>query len=157
MFVMSVKGGQLKFLGGVFMVLVLIAIFIVCVNQNLRQSTPDARADDYPPGETDGQQLDFLGSFGLETAGQPADSREVTIPFEFDPTYEEYNKIQQEQGFDLSQFKGEKALRFTYDVVNYPGYTAGIKANLLVFRGRIIGGDVSNTDIENGFVRGFKG
>jgi len=159
MFVMNVKGGRLKFLGSIFFVLILITIFIVCVNQNLRNSTPDIRAQNYPPGETDAQRVEFLQGFGLETTGSPVDSREVTIPFEFDREYERYNGIQLDQGFDLSEFKGERAVRFTYEITNYPGYAEGvnhIKANLLISQGRIIGGDVSNTDVEDGFVRGFK-
>ena len=155
MFVMSVKGSHLKLLGGAFVLLVLIAIFFVCVNRNLADSGEDTRTRDYPAGETSAQQLEFLRGFGWETTGSPVDSREVTIPSDFDQVYERYNKIQKKQGFDLSRFKGEKALRYTYEITNYPGHPAGIRATLLVSQGKIIGGDICNAQVENGFLHGF--
>ncbi|MEG1887847.1 MAG: DUF4830 domain-containing protein, partial [Oscillospiraceae bacterium] len=77
----------------------------------------------------------------LETA-------DIIIPFEFGDVYEKYNQIQKKQGFDLGNYKGENVTRYTYKVLNYPESSDNIRVNLLVLKGRIIGGDVCSLDIE---------
>lgn len=59
------------------------------------------------------------------------------------------------QGFDLSKFKGKQVSRFTYSVLNYPGQKEYIRANLLIYKNQVIGGDVCSVFAENGFMQGF--
>ncbi len=104
--------------------------------------------------ETAEQRLAFAAQFGWELDPEPIEVREVVIPSNFSDVYESYNKIQLEQGFDLSKFKGERAKRWTYRVKNYPGTTDAVYINMLVRDGKIIGGDVCSTAL-NGFMHGF--
>ena len=81
----------------------------------------------------------------------------LIIPPEFDEVYEKYNAIQKEQGFDLTKYQGKRVKRWTYAIKNYPGYAADsgcIHANLLVYEGQVIGGDVCSVEL-NGFMHGF--
>lgn len=73
---------------------------------------------------------------------------------EFDETFESYNELQKLQGMDLSRYKGQRAKRYTYTVLNYPGQEEGVQANVLVLNDTIIGGDVSSVAID-GFMHGF--
>ena len=56
---------------------------------------------------------------------------------------------------DLSKLKGKKVKRWTYEVTNYPKQTEGVRANLLVLDGKVVGGDICSNDAANGFMHGF--
>lgn len=80
--------------------------------------------------------------------------REVLIPAKFNAVYEEYNRIQREQGLDLSGFKGMTAKEYTYIIKNYPGMPENVEAHLLIIDDQLVGGDVSCTKL-NGFMQGL--
>jgi hypothetical protein len=65
-----------------------------------------------------------------------------------------YNELQRTQGLDLTPYAGKTVERYTYTVTNYNGFDGTVLANLLVYRGRVIGGDVCSADT-NGFLHGF--
>lgn len=97
----------------------------------------------------------FLKSLGWQVPNEPSEVVEITIPQTFNAVYNNYNSIQKAQGFDLSKFRGVRAKRWTYSISNYPGVKEGVRANLIVYNGMLIGGDVSSVNI-NGFMRGLK-
>lgn len=100
-------------------------------------------------------RIQFLQSFGWEVSNEPIEVVQVVIPQTFGDVYQNYNEIQTAQGFDLSKFKGKQVSRFTYSVLNYPGQKEYIRANLLIYKNQIIGGDVCSVFAENGFMQGF--
>ena len=69
--------------------------------------------------------------------------------------YEKYNEIQRSQGLDLRKYKNKRIKRYSYEVKNYPGEIANIRANLLISDGMIVGGDVCSIEI-GGFMHGFQ-
>lgn len=103
------------------------------------------------------ERLHFISRFGWVVNEEPAEVREIVIPDEFDAVYENYNKIQKEQGLDLEPFKGKRVKRWTYIITNYPGYSEDddcVRINLLVFDGRVVGGDVCSVELD-GFMHTF--
>ncbi len=100
------------------------------------------------------QQVAFLKSFGYEVEPQPQLIEEIIIPSEFDAVYEEYNAYQKMSGFNLEKHKGHRAKKYTYKVTNYPDQNENVVANVLIYNGRVIGGDISSS-VLNGFVHGF--
>ena len=104
--------------------------------------------------KTTEQQVAFLQSFGYEVEAQPTLIEEIIIPSTFDADYEAYNNYQKLSGFDLSKYKGSRAKKYTYNVTNYPDRKEGVVANILVYNGKAIGGDISSTEL-HGFVHGF--
>ena len=46
-------------------------------------------------------------------------------------------------------------MRYTFTVTNYPSYEETVYANVLVYRNRVIGGDICSADV-SGFVHGFE-
>jgi hypothetical protein len=83
---------------------------------------------------------------------------EVIIPSDFSLGYTEYSEMNKASGFDLEPYKGMRAKRWTYDILNYPGYEnkpGYIQANILVYNGFVIGGDICSSDVE-GFIQGFE-
>ncbi|MBQ4052402.1 MAG: DUF4830 domain-containing protein [Clostridia bacterium] len=104
--------------------------------------------------KTTEQQVRFLQAFGYEAEPQPILIEEVMIPSEFDETYSKYNDMQKISGFDLSKYKGARVKKYTYSITNYPDQKDGVVANLLVYNGKVVGGDISSSKLD-GFYHGF--
>jgi len=99
-------------------------------------------------------QVAFLKEFGYSAEPQPLLIEEVIIPSEFDDEYEKYNNCQKLSGFNLEDYKGCRAKKYTYDIKDYSGYDGEVIANLLVYNGEVIGGDISSAEL-GGFTHGF--
>ena len=84
------------------------------------------------------------------------EEREVTIPSDFDKVFAAYNELQKEQGFDLSAYRKKTVMRYTYEVENFEDYEGTVYVNLIVYRNRVIGADISSLDV-SGFVCGLTG
>ena len=95
----------------------------------------------------------FLESLGWETSVEPVDIREVIIPEEWNSVFEEYNDLQKQQGFDLDRYRGKQATIYTYQILNYDG-AENVVANLMVFDGKLIAGDVCSAEL-GGFMQGL--
>ena len=104
----------------------------------------------------DMERAKFLLSYGWEVSTVPLEVVQVTIPNEFNEVYEKYNELQISQGFDLSQYKGKAVTRYTYSIINYPDGIENVRANVLVYKNRVIGGDICTLDIR-GFMHSFEG
>lgn len=100
--------------------------------------------------------LGFISNFGWDVNPEPDEIREIIIPVEFDEVYKNYNEIQLSQGYDLSEYSGERAKNWTFTVRNYPGFEGEeyIKINILIHNGKVIGGDVCSVKL-GGFMHGF--
>lgn len=99
-------------------------------------------------------RIALLNSFGWETGKDPLEFMEVRIPEEFDEVYQKYNKIQNEQGLDLKKYAGKRAMRYTYQVINHPSGEQGVIANILIYKNRLIAGDICSPQL-NGFMHGL--
>ena len=99
--------------------------------------------------------MKFLTDMGWDVVNSPTESSQVRIPEENSPVYERYNALQKSQGYDLSQFAGKKVMRYVYKINNFPGATEPVYATLLVYKNRIIGGDITDTGA-GGVVQGFQ-
>lgn len=97
-------------------------------------------------GSTDAARRGFADSLGC-TVGS-ASEKEIIIPAEFSDVYIKYNDIQKAAGFDLSSYKGCRVKLYTFSGVTYPGCREETQLNLIVYHGKIIGGDISQTAID---------
>lgn len=94
----------------------------------------------------------FLARFEIETDLKAVSQEEFVIPENFDNIFSNYNVIQLEAGFDLTEYKGKKAVRYTYKMLNFPkSERKNIYANVICVKNRQIGGDICCTDID-GFI-----
>ena len=107
---------------------------------------------------TDADRTAFIKTLGLTCREEPLSVRNVIIPAEFGEVYGAYNELQLSAGFDLSPYKGEDAIVYTYAVTNYPdpdgGFYSDIRANLIVIGEKIVGGDISSAALD-GFMTGL--
>ena len=99
-------------------------------------------------------RVQFLQSQGWEVTTSPKEASQVKIPQEQSPVYARYNDLQKSQGYDLSAYAGKNVMRYVYEVTNFPGAEEPVYATLLVYKDKIIGGDITDTT-PGGRVQGF--
>ena len=158
MFVYSMRAGTVRFFGIVCVALLLLVSLVVFVPE-LQPVAAAGEVEEqtvcYEGVKSAADGIEFLSQFGWEVESEPVEQTTVTIPAEFDRIFAAYNELQREQGLDLSGYSGKTVQRYTYRVTNYPGQTGTVFANLLVSRGRVIGGDLCSAE-QNGFLHGFQ-
>ena len=154
MFVWSVRASTLKFIAVLIVSVAAVgALAVFMPKYDARTVMADQTAVSFRASGAEDVKS-FLSQYGWE-ATDLLDTADVTIPAQFDPVYENYNALQTKQGFDLSKYRKKTVTRYTYRIVNYPDYSGVVIADVIVYKNRIIGGDVCSADI-NGFVHGFK-
>ena len=117
-------------------------------------SQPTAAMTTAPAADTNDARVKFLTDLGWEVTASPAESTEVRIPKSSDQVFDRYNELQKSQGFDLSRYAGKKVMRYVYKINNYPNAQEPVYATLLVYKDKIIGGDITDTT-PGGKVQGF--
>ncbi len=156
MFIYSMRASTLKFFGVVCVALVaLITLIALVPTYEADAAVGETVSYNYDKVKTDDDVEKFLSQFGWQVGAEPHETAEVTIPEEFDKIFAAYNEIQKRQGLDLSDYKRKKVKRYTYVVENYPDYDGTVYANVLVYRNKVIGGDICSADVE-GFIHGFE-
>ena len=96
----------------------------------------------------------YIRDLGYETDGEVLESREVTIPKEFDDVYEAYNDMQKECGFDLEKYRGRRVMLYTYAITRYPGCEDEVRCDMHVCRKKLIGGNIYTVAVD-GFMHGL--
>lgn len=156
MFVYSVKTSKSKIIALVIAVVAIIVAVVVVAGKSNAPAAADSQIN--IKAENAEQRAAFLSQFGWEFMPDPVEVTEVIVPSDFSKGYTEYAEMNKAAGFDLEPYKGLRAKRWTYEILNYPGYenkTGYIRANLLVYEGMIIGGDICSLE-QNGFMHSFE-
>ena len=96
----------------------------------------------------------FLAACGWTADPASEQAQIIHIPEAFPPIFEDYNALQLQQGYDLHDYAGRDCDLYTYAVTNWPDESQTVLANLYVFRGRVIGGDIHSTNLD-GFMIGL--
>ena len=157
MFIYSLRANTIKLIGVVCVALTVLITLIVFVPTYTITSQTSAQATySYDKIKSDSDVISFLSQFGWEVNPTPVEVKTVTIPEEFDKVFSTYNELQKEQGLNLAKYKKKDVTRYTFAVTNYPNYEGTVYANVLVYRNRVIGGDICSADV-SGFVHGFEG
>lgn len=152
MFVTTLRSNTIKFaLITLLSVLVVLALVIFVPSY---ESTAAVNGISYQKVYSNSDRIDFISQFGWTVSQTPIEEVEVTIPSEFDTVYTGYNDIQKAQGLNLSKYKGKEVVRYTYQITNYADYDGVVYVNLLIYRNKIVGGDVCSAD-SSGFIHGF--
>ena len=116
----------------------------------------EAAATSAPSPATNDGRVQFLESFGWDVTTSPLQSTQVKIPEEMSDVFRRYNALQLSQGYDLQEYAGKTVMRYVYEISNYPDATEPVLATLLVHKGDVIGGDITDT-APGGKIHGFKG
>ena len=156
MFVYTMRAGTIKFFAVVGVALALLVTLIVLVpTYGTDVSASEEVSYQYGKIKSSDDVESFLSQFGWVVEDQPTETVKVTIPGEFDKIFTAYNEIQRRGGLNLSKYKNKDVTRYTYEVTNYDNYDGRVFANVLVYRNRVIGGDICSADA-SGFIHGFE-
>ena len=93
---------------------------------------------------TNDDRLAYLSGLGWQASLQPIATEELLIPEQFDDSYADYLKLQEDQGFNLSQYCGKRVKRYTYQLTNYPVQDEPMQIALLIYKNRVIGGQIQS-------------
>ncbi len=148
MFVFSVTAKKLKYIGAaaaVFLLAVLGGVYLVSTTETaqvLGSTGFDLRAG------TEEQRLSFFSQFGWSVDPDSKAVKEVILPEEPDDVYKSYNELQLSQGFDLMPYYGKRVKCYSYDVLNHPSKSETVRGTILVYRGKVIAGDVASAALD---------
>ena len=153
MFIYSVRASTLRFFG-VLAITVCLLVSIMAFSGADSVFAMSNSAYSFSDVSTKEDRLEFLSQFGILAAADSESAESFVIPEALDRVMLAYNEIQKAQGLDLSGYCRKKVQRYTYAVENYKQPGATVYANVIVYRHRVIGGDISAMG-EGGFVLPF--
>lgn len=160
MFICTVRANTLKFFSVIAVSIAALCAIILMVPEYTPVSTKaimtEAEKYSYDKIKTVDDVVSFLAQFGWEVEKTPVEEVKIKIPAEFDKVMNSYNELQRKQGLDLSKYRDREVTRYTFKVTNYPDYNGSVMANVIVYKKKVIGGDLCSTDV-TGFICGFDG
>ena len=160
MFIYSLKASTLKFIAVVVISigLLITLVSVIPTGTDTVYAVSDSNKNNvkinYKNIKTNDDRINFLKQFGWDVNPEPAEAVEIYIPKEFDAVYTKYNEVQKAQSLNLEKYKNKAVRRYTYEVAGYSGYSGKVYANILVYKEKVIGGDICSAEI-NGFIHGF--
>ena len=146
MFVMTAKLNKKKITAILLALVLIIAVVAVAVSAIGGKQGGKIRDSD--------DAAAYLESLGWQVSPKPLEVQDIVIPRRFNGVYETYIELQRRQGFKLEEYGGMSATRYSFTVLNYPGGSEGMVADIVVYGGEIIAGDVQSTAID-GFMEGL--
>lgn len=158
MFLLSLKSLKGKM---ILLIAAIIAAIAVLVIINTGDAEAQAAKTDSAfnfSASTDDERLNFIAQLGCTVENEPVSVSEVLIPQEFDEVYKQYNELQLSSGFDLNAYKGCTVKKWTYQVTSCPEFEdcENIRLTLLVYKGKIIGGDICSTELDGSILPLFE-
>lgn len=153
MFIYSVRASTLRFFG-VLAITVCLLVGIMAVSGADSVSAMSNSTYLFSDINKKEDRIEFLSQFGIRVKPDSEKEESFTLPETLDRVLLTYNEIQKSQGLDLSGYCRKKVQRYTYEVENYKDSGMTVYANVIVYRHRVIGGDISAMG-EGGFVLPF--
>ncbi len=151
MFVITTRVSKTKIAAIVTLLIAAVVLAaILAAAKNGKAETLDDRN-----GETNEERAVYLSQCGWQVNAEPIQTQTVKIPTEDSEVFRRYNELQKSQGFDLTEYAGKQAVRYVYEVLNYPDAKGPVYATVFVCQGKIIGGDVTDSAPE-GRMQGLK-
>lgn len=138
--------------GRAVLVIILAAVIIAALFF-LGKAKKEADSDRFFAMSGNAQRVEFLNRQGYIVKPDPVKREDVTVPSEFNETYMKYVEMQKVQGLDLEDHKGDKAILFSYEVLNYPEIAEGVFAELLVADDKLIACQLRCDDEEHKFLK----
>ena len=151
MFICSVRASTVKFFAVLALCFAVLLGLILSGNTSIVSASASG-AVDLTDIKTEDDRVAFIEQFGLRVKGAAIESKSFVVPDNFDRALAGYNEIQKRQGLDLSKYAKKKITRYTYALESYEDYDGEVLVNLLIYRSRVIGCDISSADAD-GFVK----
>lgn len=159
MFIYTMKGSTIRFFSIVAVALIVLIGLIVFIPETTPTTAAIASANAsirYDKIKTNDDRIAFLEQFGWSVSPKCTEEVTLCIPNDFDKVMSSYNELQKQQGLDLSRYKGKEVTRYTYEITNFPDYNGTVYANVIIWKNKVIGGDICSADA-SGFIHSLSG
>jgi hypothetical protein len=150
-----VRASSIKLFAVIALSLIILFSLVAFGNEESVYASIEGKEINYGSIKTREDRISFIEGFGLKVDKNSEKEESFVMPESFDRVILGYNELQKEQGLNLTKYKNKEVTRYTFTVTNYEGYDGTVYANVLVYRNRVIGGDVCSADV-TGFVQGFE-
>ena len=128
-------------------IIAILVLFLIPKNQENKQTETETLQ-----AETNEDRIAYLTHLGWNVEQTPIETQDVLIPAQENEVFTRYNELQKQQGFDLTNYAGKTVQRYVYQITDETNNNC---ATLLVYKGKIIGGDVSSMDV-GGKIQGLR-
>jgi len=139
MFIISAKLNPRKAIAFVILLGVFFIAVILLVRVLQHREIPSEKLI---TAATEEERVEYLRTLGWEIEPSPSEILQFFLPQPLSTSYQEYNTLQLEQGFDLTPYAGMSVKRYSYTVTNHPDYSQNVQADLYLCGDVIIGGDI---------------
>ena len=134
----------------VFLVVLLVVVLLTSVLW--KSSEAAAKTALLQVGNTVQERVDFIHRLGYTVSlDVPEKAKQIEIPHIFSDVYQSYQELQQKAGYDLTAYTGKVATLYTFKLVD--AVRNDVYAHLIVYDGRIIGGDIAALSVSDGYLR----
>ena len=150
MFLFSFTLRQLKAAFCVLLIAVLVTIGGIYLVRHDAKPVSAQTGYDLRAGSEE-ERAQFFRQFSVEIDPESKTVKEVVIPQPLDDVYQPYNELQLTQGFDLMPYGGKRVKCYSYAVLNAQpknGDDGQVRATILVYKGKVIGGDIASTSFK---------
>lgn len=147
MIYLSVRVKSLKFIGTIICIAAILGLSFAFMGKSgaIKAINPKIIT-------TSEQRYTFLRNCGLEAINEIEE--DIIIPPVFNETFNDYNSMQIAAGYNLERFKGKTLKKYSYEIKNYPNVIENVIASVIVYKDRIVGGDISLLETD-GFSHGL--
>lgn len=125
------------------------ALFLIVVLAGIQRNAASGKV------ESAEDAAEYLLGLGWEVDQNAVTIQTTVLPEYFDNTISAYNKLQLEQGFDLTEQAGREITVYLFPVTNYPNTSRDVLACLMTCKGKVIGGDIHSSELD-GFMHALK-
>ena len=150
MFIYTIRASTLKLFGCIILCIAVLVLLLTLGQAETVFASAAGREINYSGMKTNEDRVAFIEGFGIKVKPEPVTEETFTMPEDFDRVILGYNQIQRTQGLDLTKYSRKRVTHYAYEVTNYDS-DGTVFVNLLVYRGRIIGADISSM-ADGGFV-----
>lgn len=120
--------------------LVLFAVLIITITATVVLNRKDLAVN----AAVNDERVEFITSLGVEVDNENYTVKSVVIPQQFNDVYIQYNSLQKQAGYDLEKYVGKTVTQYTYCFKE----SETKRVNLLVYKQKIIGGDISSVRLD---------
>lgn len=147
MFIFTAKVRRGRLALGVLALILACGLFTAVAGFHSMWSVPTAGVQNSPKSlKSEADRIAYLEGLGWKVEAEPVLVEELQVPETFDSTYDDYLALQSGQGFDLTQAAGKKVTRYSYAITNYPTGDQGLLVSLILYKGKVVGGEVAVAD-----------
>lgn len=145
MFIYSVRASTIKFFVIIGATLALLVTLVAISSHEAVPVSVGGIEVSYGGMRNNADRVEFIEGLGVMVKDEPVTEERFSAPDSFDRVSGGYNEMQKTQGLDLSKYVGKRITHYKYEVENYD-YDGKVYVNLLVYKNRIIGCDISSAD-----------